>query len=162
MAPRPSGNPRSLQLELWVPDPDSARVFDRFREELRALPARSGVRLGVAANRTDAGGAGSATDRSPTRVTEWETGHRALLSWRPSGDGAAGPPIGIAVSCGPAQGGTLLSIVCRDGRGQGPAADSGELVRWIASEIVGPIARSLLPSSTVEGRSFRPARRPVA
>ncbi len=157
--PRP---PASLQLELWIPDPDSARVFQRFREEIRSLPGRSGAHFDVAPEGSVERQGGPGREGSPAPATEWEAGYRALLSWRAPGDDPKDPPIGIAFSCGPAQGGTVLSIVCRDRGGRARWAETDELVGWIASEIVGPIARSLSSSSAVDDDVDPSAARPGA
>jgi SAM-dependent methyltransferase len=156
-----TAHPTSFQLELWIPDPDSKRVFERFREELRSLPRRSGIRFDLAPDgRVDALD-GPPRYRAAGRVVEWEAGHRALVSWTAPGGASDGPPIGIAFSCGPAQGGTVLSVVCRDWGSHTSWADPEELTGWIASEIVGPIARSLLPNSTIDWCLDRAARRPT-
>jgi SAM-dependent methyltransferase len=153
--------PPSVRIELWVPSDAHQAAFDRILEELRALPARSGLHSVLGPEGKVEAVAPDGTRRVLAQVIRWDPGHGLGLRWFPPEWDSDGRAITLDWSVEAASGGTRITIEVPWSAAVGRMREPGELEGWFASEILGGLLRAMDPDSVAQWVIDRSARSPA-
>jgi SAM-dependent methyltransferase len=142
----------TLRVSAEVPL-DSATAFSQFVDELAEALGRVGARL-------EPGPRGSIEEAGTRvgRVRAWEAGRRIVLDWHPA-SWAPEERTEVEVRFEPVRNGTRVEVTHR-GWGALLGGDPAEWSGWVASALVTPFLRAVMPSGFGDWVTDRRARRP--
>lgn len=150
-----------IRIDLWVPEPEPTRAFERLVSELRMLSARRGVRFDLRAGGAVRAVGPDGAERTLAVVKEWEPGRRASLEWSTFEWDPESPPLRTELEVIPADEGTRISFRCANWSASPHFRDADELLGWFASGVVRPLALSLGPEEMGDWVTDRGSRRPT-